>query len=217
MLKSKQSAPHRSKAHAVQTMNKIFSSFCRYNEIIIGEENEPRHTIILNEILCNLIEILVGFDYSDEIGRKCLRTLSIDLLRSRNPCNEQTIKCLVHICEELIRSPDDRLQMYSDVIRILFDRASMEQLVNLEHPNVVTTMENDAHFSFRVTSLKLTLCLLNEQTNEFIVRKDFARASRKAQDILTKQHQLTDLILPLLTIGSVRQMNLEIFVQSHNV
>lgn len=159
--------------------------------------------IIAQGILFNLIEILLNFDYGDEIGRQRLRTLAIHLLTT-NPCNENIIKSLVNICEKLIPNSDDRLQVYADVIRSLVDQDSLEKALNSMDPNVVEAMEKDANLKVQVSSLKLKLFELKEEESKFVKMKDYASVSRIAEEIALCQDRLVNLIRPFMSSGSVR-------------
>lgn len=159
--------------------------------------------MIAQGILFNLIEILISFDYGDEIGRQRLRTLAVHLLTT-NPCNEQIIKSLINICEKLIPSSDDRLQVYVDVIRSLVDQDLLEKSLNFMDPNVIEAMEKDPNLNLQVSALKLKLFELKEEESKFVKVKDFARVSHIAEDIATTQDRLVALIRPLMTTGSVR-------------
>ncbi|XP_037047138.1 condensin complex subunit 3-like isoform X5 [Bradysia coprophila] len=181
------------------------SIFCKYvekyNDTIIGEDKEPWEIMIAQSILFNLIEILISFDYGDEIGRQCLRTLAVHLLTT-NPCNEQIIKSLINICEKLIPSSDDRLQVYVDVIRSLVDQDLLEKSLNFMDPNVVEAMEKDPNLNLQVSALKLKLFELKEEESKFVKVKDFARVSCIAEDIALTQDRLVALIRPFMTGGS---------------
>lgn len=176
----------------------------RYNDTIIGEEKEPWEIMIAQSILYNLIEILISFDYGDEIGRQRLRTLAIHLLTT-NPCNEDITKSLVNICEKLIPSSDDRLQVYVDVIRSLVDQDLVEKSLNFMDPNVIEAMEKDPNLNLQVSAMKLKLFELKEEESKFVKVKDFARVSRIAEEIALTQDRLVALIRPLMTGGSVRK------------
>lgn len=151
----------------------------------------------------NLIEILINFDYGDEIGRQRLRTLAVNLLTT-NPCNEHIIKSLIKICEKLIPNSDDRLQVYVDVIRSLVDQDLLEKSLNFMDPKVVESMEKDPNLKVQVSSLKLKLYELKEEESKFVKMKDYASVSRIAEEITLCQDRLVTLIRPLMTGGSVR-------------
>lgn len=150
----------------------------------------------------NLIEILLTFDYGDEIGRQHLRTLAIHLLTT-NPCNESIIKSLINICEKLIPNSDDRLQVYVDVIRSLVDQDLLEKQLNFADPNVIESLENDPNLKVQVSSLKLKLFELEEEERKFAQMKDYASVSRISEQITVIQDQLVNLVRPLMTSSSV--------------
>lgn len=179
-------------------------SFIRYNDTIISEEKEQWEITIAQSILFNLIEILINFDYGDEIGRQRLRTLAVNLLTT-NPCNEHIIKSLIKICEKLIPNSDDRLQVYVDVIRSLVDQDLLEKSLNFMDPKVVESMEKDPNLKVQVSSLKLKLYELKEEESKFVKMKDYASVSRIAEEITLCQDRLVTLIRPLMTGGSVRK------------
>lgn len=172
----------------------------RYNETIIGEDKEPWEVIIFESILFNLIEILLSFDYGDEIGRQRLQTLAVHLLTT-NPCNEHIIESLVKICEKLIPNSDDRLQTYVDVIRSLIDQDSLEKYYS--HPSVVDAMEKDSNLNLEVASLKFKLIELKEEETKFIKVKDYASVSRLSEEYANHMDRLVNLLRPLTSSGSV--------------
>lgn len=145
---------------------------------------------------------MVNFDYGDEIGRQRLRSLAVHLL-TNNPCNENIIVSLVHICEKLILNSDDRLQLYVDVIRSLVDQDVVEKTLNFMDPNVVEAMEKDPNLKVQVSSLKLKLYELKEEESKFVKVKDYASVSRIAEEISSCQDRLVTLIRPLMTGASV--------------
>lgn len=150
----------------------------------------------------SLIEILLTFDYGDEIGRQNLRTLAINLLTT-NPCNENIIKSLVKICEKLIPNSDDRLQAYVDVVRSLIDQNSLESALNFSDPNVMESLEKDPNLKVQVSSLKLKLFELKEEESKCVKVKNYANLSLISEQIAMCHEQLANLVRPLMTSGSV--------------
>lgn len=161
---------------------------------------EPWETMISQSILYNLIEILLTFDYGDEIGRQHLRTLAIHLLTT-NPCNENIIKSLINICEKLIPNSDDRLQVYVDVIRSLVDQDLLEK--TLKDPSVIQALERDPNLQVEVTTLKLRLYELKEEESKCVKAKDYAKVSQISEQITACQDQLVNLVRPLMTSDAV--------------
>lgn len=122
---------------------------------------------LCRQISTDQIEILISFDYGDEIGRQCLRTLVVHLL-TMNACNEQIIKSVITICDKLIPSSDDRLQVYVDVICSLVNQDLLEKSLTLMDPYLIQAIETDENFNVDVSALKSKLFEVKEEERQFL-------------------------------------------------
>lgn len=91
-----------------------------------------------------------------------------------------------------------------DVIRSLVDQNLLEKSLNFTDPKVVESMDKDPNLKVQVSSLKLKLYELKEEESKFAKVKDYASASRKAEEYTLCLDRLVTLIRPLMTGGSVR-------------
>lgn len=142
-------------------------------------------------ILLTLIEILLTFDLSDEIGRGNLRTLLTTIL-TKEAIESTTISTIARCLETLIPSQDERLTFIVDIIRNIVDLNS--SAIDLSNSAVIELLERDPDLKVKVSSIKLKILDLQEQEMNCVQQKDYVRAEKFKEELAICNDNLTTLI-----------------------
>lgn len=142
-------------------------------------------------VLLTLIEILLTFDLSDEIGRGNLRKL-LEMILIKESLENTNISTICRCLEILIPSQDERLTYIVDIIRNIVDLNS--SVVDLSNSNVIELLERDPDLKVKVSSIKLKILDLQEQEMNCVHQKDYVRAEKFKEELVVCNDNLTILI-----------------------
>ena len=89
-------------------------------------------------ILVQLFELAKLYDLGDELGRKNLKELTLEILTSEI-CSEKATCSLVHHFESVVPNPDERVALLVEVIN------EKRMPVNKNIPTVIPMTEDERH------------------------------------------------------------------------
>ncbi|KAG5878423.1 hypothetical protein JTB14_002506 [Gonioctena quinquepunctata] len=157
------------------------SSFCTYIDSILHENNnknmEDWEFLSYQYILHNLFEIVEGYDFSDEVGRKNLYTLLLKIIKEQNLL-PKVKKQIISLAAQLVPKNDDFTSIICHIISEIRE-PSIEKVVDVD-PAVNTDL------ACQKAQLREEIIKLDSELEDATDRKGSLRAADIKKKYLEK-------------------------------